>query len=106
MSCRDDVVEVLNNLNLPTWLLDVLMRATKSKGKSDPPTHVFCMDFASALLANILHSYQVLDSLEKKPFLLKDIITRLLNMLKEQIPTSVLVHILICLSYLSKERFC
>jgi hypothetical protein len=26
-------------------------------------------------------------------------------MIKESIPTSVLMHILICLSYLSKERF-
>ena len=30
---------------------------------------------------------------------------RLLGLLKESIPTSVLIHILICLSYLSKERF-
>ena len=30
---------------------------------------------------------------------------RLLGLLKENIPTSVLVHLLICLSYLSKERF-
>lgn len=29
----------------------------------------------------------------------------LLSLLKEKIPTSVLMHILICLSYLSKERF-
>jgi hypothetical protein len=31
--------------------------------------------------------------------------SRLLGLLKETIPTSVLIHILICLSYLSKERF-
>jgi hypothetical protein len=31
--------------------------------------------------------------------------TSLLSLLKETIPTSVLMHILICLSYLSKERF-
>lgn len=37
--------------------------------------------------------------------LLKDVMSRLLNLLKETIPTSVLIHILICLSYLSKERF-
>ena len=66
---------------------------------------MFCLDFASALLANILHSYQVLDSLEKNPQLLSDIMRRLLGLLQENIPTSVLVHLLICLSYLSKERF-
>ena len=37
--------------------------------------------------------------------MLCDIMHRLLNLLKENIPTSVLVHLLICLSYLSKERF-
>ena len=31
--------------------------------------------------------------------------TNLLSLLKENIPTSVLMHILICCSYLSKERF-
>ena len=66
---------------------------------------MFCLDFSSALLANILHSYQVLDALERNPRMLADIMTRLLNLLKENIPTSVLIHLLICLSYLSKERF-
>ena len=37
--------------------------------------------------------------------MLADIMARLLNLLKENIPTSVLIHLLICLSYLSKERF-
>lgn len=43
--------------------------------------------------------------LEKNQLFLKDIMSRLLSLLKEVIPTSVLIHILICLSYLSKERF-
>ena len=47
----------------------------------------------------------MLDSLEKTPVRLRDLMSRLLGLLKEAIPTSVLIHILICLSYLSKERF-
>lgn len=35
----------------------------------------------------------------------KNIMQSLLLLLKENIPTSVLMHILISLSYLSKERF-
>ena len=31
--------------------------------------------------------------------------TKLLGILKEKIPTSVLMHLLICLSYLNKEKF-
>jgi len=109
MSCKEEVVELLNKLGLQTWLIDLLEKSTKIKGSKQPtvsqPIHVFCLDFASALLANILHSYAVLEALEKNQSLLKDIMTRLLNLLKEAIPTSVLIHVLICLSYLSKERF-
>ena len=81
------------------------MPDTAAASGSSNEIHVFCLDFSSALLANILHSYQVLDSLERNPRMLADIMTRLLNLLKENIPTSVLIHLLICLSYLSKERF-
>ena len=105
------------------WLLSFLVRATKKNSVSaggqlrtaaelsmqesgaGAEIHVFCLDFSSALLANILHSYQVLDALERNPRMLADIMSRLLNLLKENIPTSVLIHLLICLSYLSKERF-
>jgi hypothetical protein len=69
--------------------------------------HIFSLDFASALLANFLHSYTTLDYLEKQPRQTKEIMNSLLSMLKDAatIQTSVLMHILICLSYLSKERF-
>jgi hypothetical protein len=33
------------------------------------------------------------------------VMERLLALIRESIPTSVLMHVLICLSYLSKERF-
>lgn len=67
--------------------------------------HIFSLDFSSALLANILHASSTMDYLEKNPTFTKDIMTGLLSLLKESIPTSVLMHVLICLSYLSKERF-
>ena len=119
MSVKEEVVEELHRQEFQIWLLNLLTRATKkgtqARSSLDPPPvdsssgqseiHVFCLDFSSALLANILHSYQVLDSLERNVRMLGDIMTRLLNLLKESIPTSVLIHLLICLSYLSKERF-
>ena len=37
--------------------------------------------------------------------MLSDLLQRLLQLLKQSISTSVLIHVLICLSYLSKERF-
>ena len=67
--------------------------------------HIFSLDFASALLANILHSHNTLEFLEKNQRQTKEIMNSLLSLLKENIPISVLMHILISLSYLSKERF-
>jgi hypothetical protein len=74
------------------------------KSKSND-IHIFSLDFSSALLANILHSHNTLEWLEKNSKVTKETMTSLLSLLKENIPTSVLMHILICLSYLSKERF-
>jgi hypothetical protein len=83
-----------------TWVLRLLERSRLA------PIHKFCLDFSTAMLANILHSEYTLDYLEKRnPKLVKEIITILHSLLKEKIPTSVLMHILISLSYLSKERF-
>jgi hypothetical protein len=107
MSCKDEVVELLQRVGMLTWLLDLLERSSKvRKGQKQPEQiHAFCLDFASAIMANILHSYPVLDNLEKNYAQLRESMSRILGLLKDPLPTSVLIHVLICLSYLSKERF-
>lgn len=69
--------------------------------------HIFSLDFASALLANILHAPCTQEHLSKVvgQAYTRLLITRLLKLLKEKVPTSVLMHLLICLSYLKRERF-
>ena len=67
--------------------------------------HVFCLDFASATLANVIHTPSTLTYLESKPDYAYKIMEQLLKLMRENIPVSVLMHILICLSYLSKENF-
>ena len=99
MSVKEQTIELFVNLAVIPWVLRLL---EKSKSMD---IHIFSLDFASALLANILHSHATLDNLEKNPKLVKEIMTSLLSLLKENIPVSVLMHVLICLSYLSKERF-
>ena len=99
MSVKESTIELFVQKGLMLWVLKLL---EKSKTID---IHIFSLDFASALLANILHSHITLEYLEKAPKQTKDIMTSLLSLLKENIPTSVLMHILICLSYLSKERF-
>jgi hypothetical protein len=85
------------------WSIKLLERSRVANAE----IHIFSLDFASALLANILHSYLTLEFLEKQPRLTKEIMNGLLGLLREAkvVPTSVLMHVLICLSYLSKERF-
>lgn len=85
--------------NLAHWILGLIERSTKKE------IHSFCLDFGSAIVANMFHNYQVLEKLEKNTQSLHDTLIRLLSLLKESIPTSVLIHLLISLSYLSKERF-
>lgn len=86
--------------------------------------HVFCLDFASAMLANITHTPYTLNYFEQNPIITAQVtncastmrltdwligltkyMENLLKFIRENIPVSVLMHILICLSYLSKDVF-
>ena len=69
--------------------------------------HVFCLDFSSALMANLLHASTTLETLEGNQSMTSEIMDSLLDLINDesQLPTSTLIHLLICLSYLSKERF-
>ena len=87
--------------DLIEWILNLVERAGKRE------LHIFSLDFATALLANILHASSTQDYLLKvagSPYT-RGLITKLLKLLKEKIPTSVLMHLLICLSYLKREKF-
>ncbi|CAD8059495.1 unnamed protein product [Paramecium sonneborni] len=67
--------------------------------------HVLCHVFASATLANIIHTPYTLQYLEHQPKFTHQVMEQFLKFIKDQIQVSVLMHILICLSYLSKENF-
>ena len=99
MSVREEVIPILVDHDMINWILALLSKSKKSD------IHIFSLDFSSALLANILHCYTTLEKLEEDGDFTKKIMISLLSLLKENIPSTVLMHILICLSYLSKERF-
>ena len=99
MSAKEDLVDLLVKNKMIDWIIKLIERSTSKE------IHTFSLDFGSALLANILHVNTTLDFLEKDPSFTKNIMQRLLTLIRESIPTSVLMHILISLSYLSKERF-
>ena len=99
MSVKEQVIPVLVEHDMIDWILALLNKSKKSD------IHIFSLDFSSALLANILHCHSTLEKLEDDGRFTKEIMISLLSLLKENIPSTVLMHILICLSYLSKERF-
>ena len=99
MSVKEDLIPILVDAELIDWILRLLEKSKSTE------IHIFSLDFSSALLANILHSNSTLEMLVQEPDKTKEIMMTLLHLLKENVPSTVLMHILICLSYLSKERF-
>ena len=81
------------------WVIDMLKNFLKNK------VHIFCLDFSSALLANIVHSPQTLSYLEHNQDLAKKLLEDLLFLVNSEIPVSVLMHVLIAVSYLNRESF-
>lgn len=98
-SIKDTVIPTMIENNLINWIIDLLNESLSKK------INVFCLDFASALLANIIHSPHTISFLENNLDLAKRILEQLLNLMKSNIQVSVLMHILIAISYLSKENF-
>ena len=58
MSVKEDSIPIYMKNGLIDWIVKLLQRSRISE------IHIFCLDFASALLANILHSNITLEYLE------------------------------------------
>jgi len=99
ISILDEAIQIYMKLGLMDWLVKLLERAKKNN------IHIFCINFASGLLANILKSNNTLEFLEKNTAICKNLTETFLSLIKEKIPSSALMNILVCLKYLSKERF-
>jgi hypothetical protein len=54
------IIELMSNKQMIQWCLKLLQKY-KNEDKS---IHIFCLDFSSALLANILHASTSLEMLE------------------------------------------
>jgi len=98
-SIKDTIIPTFIDHDMIYWTINLINKSLTSK------IHVFCLDFASAMLANIIHTPSTLQLLERNRQLAKQIMESLLRLMKENIPISVLMHILIALSYLSRDSF-
>ncbi len=103
VSIKEETITVFLNyekrgFDVIDWVLKLVERSTKKE------IHIFALDFATAFLANILHAPQTQEHLT--PGYLRPLLSTLLNLIPSaNLPTSVLMHLLICLSYLKRDRF-
>jgi hypothetical protein len=68
MSVKEDSIPVYMKHGLIDWIIKLLQRSRIAE------IHIFCLDFASALLANILHSNITLEYLESNISICKNVI--------------------------------
>ena len=99
MSVKESNIQSFLKYGLIDWFIKLLLRSKNNQ------IHVFCLDFSSALIANILQSNVTLEFLEKNIAVCKNLIETFLNIIKEKIHSSVLMHYLICLNLLNIDKF-
>lgn len=99
MSVKESNIQSFLKYGLIDWFIKLILRSKNNQ------IHIFCLDFSSALIANILQSNVTLDFLEKNIAVCKNLIETFLKMIKEKIHSSVLMHFLICLNLLNIEKF-
>ena len=98
-SIKDTVIPTMIEQSLIFWTIELLNKSLTDK------IHIFCLDFSSALLANIIHSPHTIGFLENNRDIAKKVLKNLLDLIKTKIPVSVLMHVLIAISYLNKDSF-
>ena len=98
-SIKENNIKIYFKCGLIDWLIKLLQRSKENE------VHLFCLDYSTALIANILQSKFILDFLEKNNVVCKNLMETFLNMLKDKITNSVLMNLLVCLKYLGKDKF-
>ena len=93
------ILEAFNNKGLIEWVSKFIERSRMRQDVSP-----FCIEFSSALLANLFTTQVGLDYLQKNQKLVKDTLTIILGLLKEKITPAVLWHMLIAISLLAKHK--
>jgi hypothetical protein len=98
-SIKEKIIPVYMKHDMIEWVMALLKKSLTS------PVNHFVLDFGSAIMANVIHTPFALEDLAKRPEQAQRLIDSLIRLIREKIPVSVLMHILICLSYLSKDPF-
>ena len=89
----------VNSKALLEWLCKYLERQRMRQDVNQ-----FCMEYASALLANLSSTKPALEHVQKNLKVAKDILNIGLNMLKEKVSSVVIYHLLLTFSQLSTVK--
>ena len=96
---NNKVIKLFNKYNIIDWLIKLFQR------NKDSQINEFCIDYGSALLANILGNSETIEFLFDNISFYKNIAETLLNLTLEKASTQILMHYLMCLSYLGIDKF-
>lgn len=93
------IIQIYNKYNVIDWLIKLFQR------NKDKKIHEFCLDYGSALLANILGYSETIDFLFDNISFYKNTAETLLSLIQGKVLTQVLMHYLMCLNYLNQDKF-
>ena len=96
---NNTIIKIYNKYNVIDWLIKLFQRSQINN------IHEFCMDYGSALLANILGYSETINFLFDNLSFYKNIAETLLTLIQGKISAQVLMHFLMCLNYLSQDKF-
>ena len=99
ISIKEESIEIYLKYGVIDWIIKLLQRSRINT------INMFCVDFSSALLANILRAKTTLEFLENNNSVCRNLMETFLSMIGENIPISLLKHFIMCLGYLDDERF-
>ncbi len=99
ISIKEETIEVFLKYGIIDWVVKLLQRSKINSINS------FCVDFSSALLANIIRSKTTLAFLENNNSVCRNLMETFLSMIREKSSQTLLKHFIICLGYLDEQRF-
>jgi hypothetical protein len=71
------MIELMVRKQMMQWCIKLIQKYKKQS------LHVFCLDFGSALLANLLHASSTLEMLESKQTLTNEVMDSLLELISD-----------------------
>ena len=99
MSIKEETMDIFLKYGIIDWIVKLLQRSRINTINS------FCIDFSSALLANILRGKITLEFLENNNSVCRNLMEIFLSMIGENLSQTLLKHFIMCLGYLDNNKF-